>query len=55
MLIQHFRSYIVCLDNEELFLMHNDINELLSFDVNYAQKKGVIDRMYKTYDFLKLK
>lgn len=53
MLIQHFRGYIVCLNNEELFLMYNDINELLSFDLNYAQKKGVIDRMYKTYDFLK--
>ncbi len=53
MLLQHFKSYIVCLSNEELFLMHNDINELLSFDLNYAQKKGVIDRMYKTYDFLK--
>lgn len=53
MLIQHFKGYIVCLDNEELFLMHNDINELLSFDLNYAQKKGVIDRMYKTYEFLK--
>jgi hypothetical protein len=53
MLIQHFRGYIVCLDNEELFLMDNDIDELLSFDLNYAQKKGVIDRMYKTYEFLK--
>ena len=53
MLVQHFKSYIGCLNNEELFLMYNDIDELLSFDLNYAQKKGVIDRMYKTYEFLK--
>ncbi|MBI2344826.1 hypothetical protein HYV10_02005 [Candidatus Dependentiae bacterium] len=52
-LIQNLKEYISCLNNEELFLMHNDIEELLSFDLNYSQKKGIIDRMYKTYDFLK--
>ncbi len=53
MLVQQLKGYIVCLSNEELFLMNSDINELLSFDLNYGQKKGVIDRMYKTYEFLK--
>lgn len=53
MLIQHLKGYIVALPSEELFLMHDDIDELLSFDLNYSQKKGVIDRMYKTYEFLK--
>lgn len=53
MLIQHLKGYISCLTSEELFLMYNDIEELLSFDLNYGQKKGIIDRMYKTYEFLK--
>lgn len=53
MLVQHLKGYISCLTGEELFLMHNDIDELLSFDLNYGQKKGVVDRMYKTYEFLK--
>jgi len=53
MLIQHLKKYITCLKNEELFLMNNDINELLSFDLNYYQKRGIVQRMYKTYEFLK--
>lgn len=52
-LAQQLKGYVDCLNNQELFLMYDDIKELLSFDLNYAQKKGVIDRMYKTYDFLK--
>jgi hypothetical protein len=53
MLIQHLKEYISCLSGEELFLMNNDINELLSFDLNYYQKRGIVQRMYKTYAFLK--
>jgi hypothetical protein len=53
MLIQHLKEYISCLKDEELFLMNNDINELLSFDLNYHQKRGIVQRMYKTYAFLK--
>jgi hypothetical protein len=53
MLIQHLNEYTICLKGEELFLMNNDIEELLSFDLNYYQKRGIVQRMYKTYEFLK--
>ncbi len=53
MLIKHLKEYISCLTGEELFLMNNDINELLSFDLNYHQKRGIVQRMYKNYAFLK--
>lgn len=53
MLIMHMRQYISCLDNEELILMHADLDDLQSFDLTYEQKHGVIERMYRTYQFLK--
>ena len=53
MLVQHLKEYTSCLQGEELFLMNNDIEELLSFNLNYSQKQSVVRRMYKTYEFLK--
>jgi len=53
MLIKNVQQYIACLNNEELILMHTDLSDLLSFDLTYEQKHGVIERMYRTYQFLK--
>lgn len=53
MLVMNVKQYIACLDNEELILMHKDLEDLLSFDLTYEQKHGVIERMYRTYNFLK--
>ncbi len=53
MLIMNLKQYISCLPNEELILMQTDWGDLLSFDLNYEQKHSVIERMYRTYEFLK--
>ncbi|HSW75686.1 MAG TPA: hypothetical protein VLG50_01470 [Candidatus Saccharimonadales bacterium] len=52
-LILKLKSYMYCLSNEELKLFQEDIAALLSFDLTYAQKQGVVESMYKTYGFLK--
>lgn len=53
MLVTHLRQYISCLKDEELMMMHQDLHDLLSFDLNYDQKQHVIERMYRSYQFLK--
>ncbi len=53
LLILRLKSYMYCLSNEELFLFKDDISQLLSFDLSYEQKHSVLQRMYKTYEFLK--
>jgi hypothetical protein len=52
-LIIQLRSYIYCLSSEELFLFQDDISQLLSFDLSYEQKHRVLERMHRTYEFLK--
>ena len=52
-LIIQLRSYVYCLSNEELFLFQDDISQLLSFDLSYEQKHKVLERMHRTYEFLK--
>ncbi|MCX5923956.1 MAG: hypothetical protein NTZ68_00825 [Candidatus Dependentiae bacterium] len=47
------KSYMYCLCSQELVLFQEDIAALLSFDLSYAQKHGVVSSMYKTYEFLK--
>ncbi len=49
----YIRQHISCLDGEELILMEQDLHDLTSFDLSYQQKKLVVDRMYRTYQFLK--
>jgi len=53
MLVMHLSQYITCLQDEELILMRQDLKELLSFELNYDQKQGVLERIYRTYEFLK--
>lgn len=53
MLVMHLSQYITCLQDEELMLMRQDLKELLSFELNYDQKQGVLERIYRTYQFLK--
>jgi hypothetical protein len=52
-LILKLKSYMYCLCSQELVLFQEDIAALLSFDLTYAQKHGVVSSMYKTYEFLK--
>lgn len=53
MLVLHLKSYIACLSNEDLMLIESDIQDLLSFELTYHQKHIVVERMYRTYSFLK--
>lgn len=45
-------TYTSCLPNEELQLIQEDLKELSDYKISYAQKLGVLSRMYKTYEFL---
>ncbi|MEI8301596.1 MAG: hypothetical protein WCG10_08335 [Chlamydiota bacterium] len=51
-LILKLKSYMYCLSTQELALFQEDIASLLSFDLTYQQKLGVVSSMYKTYGFL---
>ncbi len=53
LLTLRLKSFITCLNNEELFLMQQDLAEIGAYHLSYRQKRGVLERMYKTYDFLK--
>jgi len=53
LLIFRLKSYMYCLSNDELYLFKDDISQLLSFDLSYEQKHSVLERMHKTYEFLK--
>ncbi|MBP6892223.1 hypothetical protein KBB68_01440 [Candidatus Babeliales bacterium] len=52
-LTRRLKTYISCLPNEELQLIQQDLQELSAYHLNYQQKRGVLDRMYRTYEFLK--
>jgi hypothetical protein len=47
------KTFISCLPNEELQLIEEDLRELLTYHLNYEQKRGVMQRMYRNYEFLK--
>lgn len=47
------KSFMYCLDNEELQLFQDDMQQLLAYDLSYAQKKDALKHMYHTYEFLK--
>lgn len=53
MLIVRLKSYMYCLPQEELMLFTDDLDELLSFDLNYDQKRNLLNRMRTTYEFLR--
>ncbi len=53
LLTLRLKSFIPCLDNEVLILMRQDLAEIGAYHLSYEQKRGVLERMYKTYDFLK--
>lgn len=46
------KSFMYCLDNEELQLFQDDMHQLLAYDLSYAQKKDALKQMYHTYEFL---
>ncbi len=52
-LTRQLKAYISCLPNEELQLIEQDLHELSAYHLSYQQKRGVLDRMYRTYEFLK--
>lgn len=52
-LVQQLRFYNPYLSSEDFLLLDYDIKELLSLDLTYEQKQKVVERMYRTYDFLK--
>ena len=52
-LTRELKTYISCLPNEELEMIEQDLKELSAYHLSYQQKRGVIDRMYRTYQFLK--
>lgn len=47
------RKNIKNLSYQEAVMMKCDCEELVSFDVSYVQKYRIIERMYRTYEFLK--
>lgn len=53
MLASHMQDYITCLQDDELMMMEQDIQDLLSLDLNYYQKQKVVERMYRSYQFLR--
>ncbi|OGB85932.1 hypothetical protein A3J41_01845 [candidate division TM6 bacterium RIFCSPHIGHO2_12_FULL_38_8] len=46
------KTFISCLYNNELQLMQEDLDELADYEISYEQKQGILQRMYKTYEFL---
>jgi hypothetical protein len=49
MLVCHLHYYADCFSHEEQMHLQQDLKDLLSFALTYEQKKGVVDRMYRTY------
>ncbi len=48
-----FKQYASFLERDELLVMQQDFQDLLSFNLSYLQKQKVVERMYRTYSFLK--
>ena len=51
-LVWNLKSYIACLDIEEQQQMLVDIKDLTSLHFSYVQKQKVVDRIYRTYEFI---
>lgn len=52
-LVFQLQKYIACLNVQEKIMISYDLDELLSFDFTIKQKQKVVERMYRTYSFLK--
>lgn len=53
LLVSQLKHYTSCLTSEELLMMKDDIKELLSLEYTCKQKQRILERMYRTYHFLK--
>lgn len=51
--ISQLQSYLSCLSLQEREMIEYDFSELISFDFTIQQKQKIIERMYRTYSFLK--
>ncbi len=54
-LVSQLNLYMSCLYDYEQTMMKYDMEELVSFDFTIAQKQKVIERMYHSYAFLRVK
>lgn len=52
LLTLQLKKFVICLPNEELQLIEQDLAELAAYHLSYEQKRGVLERMYRTYEFL---
>lgn len=52
-LVLQMHDYVTCVQSNERVMLEYDISELLSFDFSISQKQKVVERMYRTYSFLK--
>lgn len=52
-LVFQLKKYLSCLSSQEKIMIIHDLGELLSFDFTIQQKHKVVERMYRTYSFLK--
>lgn len=53
--ICQLQQYLNCLQDHEKVMMEQDLQELLSFDLSIVQKQKTVERMYRTYGFLRNK
>lgn len=53
--ICQLQQYLNCLQDHEKIMMEQDLQELSSFDLSILQKQKTIERMYRTYGFLRNK
>lgn len=51
--VNELQRYLICLNNQEREMMEYDLQELLSFDTSIEQKVKIVERIYRTYAFLK--
>lgn len=51
--VSQLQKYVGCLSMEEKKMIEEDLDELTSFDFTIKQKQKVIERMHRTYAFLK--
>lgn len=52
-LLYQLKKSAICLTEEERIRMNEDVEQLLFFDFTCQQKQRVLERMYRTYKFLK--
>lgn len=51
--VSQLQKYVNCLNLEDRTMIEYDLAELISFEFTIEQKQKVIERMYRTYSFLK--